>query len=164
MVFNIVDLSAKWGRKMLLAVKDKSFLNALDAVPYTLILSKKVLEDITNLSLDFENEIIKACRYLFDKGIKHIIIDNTENGLIILNEEYGYRLSVAFEDKDRRLSYAGVLGGFALSINRRYDMETLCKLSYACGLVNFEYFDMEFGATDIKALMKTIELTRFNNI
>ena len=164
MLYNIVDLSTKWGRKLLLGVKDESFENAIDAVPYVLMLNKSILENITNLSLDFENEIIKACRYLFDIGIKHIIIDNNENGLIVLNEKYGYRLSVPFEHRNKGLSYGGALGGFALSINRNYEMETLCKLSYACGLANFEYLDIELEASDIKALMKTIELTKFNNI
>lgn len=164
MLYNMVDLSSKWGRRILLGVKDKSFKSAIEAVPYALMLNKSILEDITNLVLDFENEMIKACSYLFDKGIKHILIDNNENGLIILNEKFGYRLSVPSEYRIKRLSYGGVLGGFSLSINRNYDMEILCKLSYACGLVDFAYKDIELEATDIKALMKVIELTKFNNI
>jgi len=164
MAYNIVDLSIKWGRQILLAVKDKSFQNAIEASPYVLMISKSILEDITNLSLDFETEIIKACRYLFDKGIKHIIIDNNEKGLIILNEEYGYRVSVPFKYGKGELSYGGLLGGLALAMSRNYDMETVCKLSYACGLVNFEDKNLELEVTDIKALMKEIELARFNNI
>ncbi len=166
MLYNIVDLSKKWGRRLFLGVKDRSFENAIDAGPYVLMLNKSILEGITNLSLDFENEIIKACRYLFDKDIKHIIIDNNENGLIILNEKYGYRLSAPVKYRNEGLSYGGVLGGYALSINRNYEMETLCKLSYACGLVNFEHLnlDVELEASDIKTLMKTIEINKFNNI
>lgn len=164
MLFNIVDLSSKWGRKMFLGVKEKTFQGAIEGVPYTLILNKNILEDITNLSLDFENEIIKACIYLFDKGIKNIIIDNNEKGLIVLDEECVYRLSLPLEYSNRNLSYGGFLGGFALSISRNYDMETLCKLSYACGLLNFENFTSDLEATDIKALMKIIDLTKYNNI
>lgn len=164
MLYNIVDLAEQWGRRLLLGVKDKSFKNAIEAVPFVLMLNKSILEDLTNLSLEYENEIIKACRYLFDKGIKHIIIDNNEKGLIVLNEEFIYKLSAPFEYRDKDLSYGGSLGGFALAINKKYDMETLCKLSYACGLMDFEYPNLRLEVADIKALMKTIEFNKFNNV
>lgn len=164
MIFEMVDLSNKWGRKLFLAVKDEGFINAIEAVPYTLLINKNTLEDITNLSLNFENEIIKSCRHLLDKGIRHIIIDNNENGIIVLNDQYGYKLSVPLNYKDIKISYGAILGGFSLSMSRNYDMDTLCKLSYACGLVNFEDLNRDLEGTDIKALMKVIESSRFNNI
>lgn len=162
LTFNIGDLSHKWGRKIFLAVNDKTYFDILETRPFAIILNKRILEDLTNLSLDFENEIIKACNYLLDKGIAHIIIDNNENGLIILNKDHVHKLSLKDKKKQVNISHGGVLGGFILSLVRDYDIKTLCKLTYACGLV--DYFEDEIETSHIKSLMKDIDLFSFNNI
>ena len=118
------------------------------------------LEDLTNLQLNYENEIIKAANYILGKGIKLVIIDLNEKGSIVLNQERGYRLELNNLDiKSLNIDQGYILAGYAFGMEKDYDLEMTMKLGQAFRIAyglaeNIDDIDM----SDIKKIMGNITI------
>src|SRR5690606_27001866 len=91
MVGELVNMTAQWGRKSLVGLKGKEASHALQGKPYLLALDLDTLENMTHLKLEYDSEIVKAARYVLDKGVEYLVIDLSEKGSIVLTGDRGYR-------------------------------------------------------------------------
>lgn len=159
----IISMSKDWGRTVMVSVEESLVTQAVKSSPDVLMTDVEGLEKLTNLKLEYEGEIIRATRYIFDNNIGYAIIDMEDKGLLILDSTKGVSLQLSGGYKGiSDIGHGKVLGGFATGILRGYDLETTAKLSYACGIVEMNGRMPEM--TDIKAVMNNILARGFHNI
>lgn len=161
--YDIISMGNKYGKKSILACKGPSLIYGIEAAPYMVLLNKEDLEGITKLSLNYEYEIIKAGLYVLEKGVSFLVIELGDKGSIVLTQEQVYRVEAPKGEKDYcKINYGYMVAGFAVSIQRNHDIDTLLKLGQACGIVNcFKHSD-NVDMSDIKRIISDIEVSTFN--
>jgi len=158
--FDLITLSNSMNKTFLLEATWPELKYGIEAKPYMVKLNLHELENLTHLKLNFENEIIKAANYILEKGIELVVIDLNEKGSIVLNKDRGYRLELNnLPDKLLNTDSGYMLAGYALGIDKDYDMEVTMKLGQAFrvayGLAeNINDIDM----SDIKRIMGNITI------
>ncbi len=162
--FDLVTLANKMGKKFILDIGRDGLSYGIDATPYMVILNQRELEDFIKVSLHFENEIIKAGRYILDRGVEFVVIDLDNRGSLVLGQDRGYRVEIPyFGNKMANIDYNGISAGFALGINRNYDIEMAIRLGQAFNIASrLESDIMKVEASDIKRLMSQIEVYPIN--
>lgn len=161
--YDIISMANKYGKKAILASKGQSLIYGIEAAPYMVLLSKEDLEEITRLSLNYEYEIIKAGLYVLEKGVSFLVIELGDKGSIVLTQEQVYRVEFPKGEKDYcKINYGYMIAGFAISIQRNYDIDTLLKLGQACGMVNCYKHSETIDMSDIKRIISDIEVSTFN--
>ena len=164
MPMDILHLTSEWGRRMLISPRKDALLEVVEGAPFLIVLDVESMEKLTNLKLEYEGELIRASQYLFQNDISFVIIDRGENGLLVMNSETGVSMSLENESLNSgRFMHGGLLAGFATGMRRKYDFETTSRLSFACGSLDFRRIDGRPDMTDIKALMKKIDIRKFHN-
>lgn len=165
MPIDILNLASDWGRKILISPGKDALMDIVEASPFMIVLDVDGMEILTNLKLEYEGEIIKASQYLFQNDIGFVIIDMGEKGLLVMNSEGGVSMSMDNASlKNGRFMHGGLLAGFATGMKRKYDFETTSRLSFACGALDFRRMEGKPDMTDIKALMKKVDMRRFHNL
>ncbi|WP_312667711.1 1-phosphofructokinase family hexose kinase [Tissierella praeacuta] len=160
--FDLITLANKKGKKFILDVGADELFHGIDAAPYMVSLNQRELEGFMKISLDFENEIIKAGRYILDRGVEFVVIDLQNRGCLVLGQEKGYRVEIPYLGNKFR-GYSYISAGFALGINRNYDIEMTIRLGQAFSIVsNLEHDIMKVEVSDIKKFMSQIEIYPIN--
>lgn len=163
--FDLITISNRKEKISILDVGEEHLSKAIDAPPYAVVLSKDELENLVNLKLDFENEIIKAGKYILDKGVRILVINLQDKGIIVLEKEEGYRLEMSNLDinMDGELDNSGIVVGLALGITRNYDFEMTLRLSQAFNIAYAMEQDINrLEMSDIKRIMGEIEIYLIN--
>lgn len=166
--FHLINLCNRKEKTFILDAKGEELLKAIDGSPNIVIISKEELEKLVNLNLNFENEIIRASRYVLDKGVNILVINLYEKGILVLEESTGYRLELpslhGLENKMETLDNSGIVVGFALGISRNYDLEMTLKLSQAFSIAYTMEKDINLlDMGTIKKLMNEIEIYPINH-
>lgn len=162
--FDLITLANKRDKKFILNVGVEEMSYGIDAAPFMVILNQRGLEDIIKLSLHFENEIIKAARYILDRGVEFVVIDLQSRGSLVLGRERGYRVEIPYKgNKMISTDYSSMSAGFALGINRGYDIEMTLRLGQAFNIAaNLQPEIMKIEVSDIKRLIGQIEIYPIN--
>lgn len=163
--FDLINFSNRKEKVFILDVVGEELLKGIYASPYIVILSKLELENLVNSKLDFENEIIKAGRFILDKGVKILVINLKEKGIIVLEKTTGYRLEIPNMDVDMdELDNSGIVSGLALGISRNYDFEMTLRLSQGFSMAYaMEQNISRLEMSDIKRFMGEINLYPINH-
>jgi len=162
--YNIVSINNKRNKRTLMAVESEELQLALDAKPNVVLIDKVQLEDIMHLSLDYEYEIIKAGKYIIDKGIKTVIIPMLNGSSIAITNDNTFRIDYEGEDSlEIKIDKGNMLGGLAFGFERNYDFEMILKLGQACGISNYIGVTKKVDMSDIKRIMGNIKISAFNN-
>lgn len=163
--FDLINLSNSKEKVFILDVVGEELLKGIDASPYIVIISKEELENLVNLNLDFENEIIKAGRFILDKGVKILVINLQEKGTIVLEESTGYRLDLPELNVDmKEMDNSGIVAGLALGISRKYDFEMTLRLSQAFSVAYAMEQDINrLEMSDVKRFMGEIDIYPINH-
>lgn len=157
--FDLITLANKRSKKFILNVSSDELFYGIDAIPYMVILNQMELEDLIKISLHFENEIIKAGRYILDRGVEFAVIDLQKRGCLVLGQERGYRVEIPYSSTMDNTDHSSMAAGFALGINRNYDLEMTIRLGQSFKIAsNSEPDIMRIEASDIKRLMSQIEI------
>lgn len=162
--FDLINLCNRKEKVFILDVVGEELSKSIDASPHIVIVSKKELEGFVNLNLNFELEIIKASKSILDKGVKILVVNLHENGILILEESKGYRLVLPNHNSiSLRRDNTGILVGLALGISRSYDFEMTLKLSQAFNIAYTMEEDIStLDMSDIKRLMGEIDMSPIN--
>lgn len=161
----LVNMTSQWGRKSLVGLKGKEAMHALQGKPFLLALDIDTLENMTHLKLEYDSEIIKAARYVLDKGVEYLVIDLNEKGAIVLTGERGYRFEYPHPlNQHCTVNFGYMLGGFAAGITRGYDEETVLRLGIAGSIIHCSRHSSEVDMSDIKSLMNKLKIRAFSNI
>lgn len=158
--FDLISLSNTMNKNFLLDTSGKSLKYGIEAMPYMVKLNLSELEDLTNLELNFENEMIKAANYILDKDIKLVVIDLDEKGSIVLNKERGYRLEVNnIASQSLNIDQGYMIAGYAFGMEKDYDLEMTMKLGQAFRIAYGLAEDIDdIDMSDIKKIMGNITI------
>ena len=160
--FNLVKLAQENRKKIILDIGNHGLNLGIDAIPYMVIVDQRQLEDILGLKLNFENELIKAGRFMLDKGIKYVAINLYDRGSIILGQDKGYLLDINHHKEIMNHKNSTMAAGFALGFDRNYDMEMVIRLGQAFGMVSSIKEIGKIEMSDIKKVMSQIEIYPIN--
>lgn len=165
MLEDMLIMSRQFGRISLAALRGRDVAQAVKGSPFLMALDLESLENITHLKLEYDSEIIKACRYLLDKDIEYVFVDLREKGALVLSEEKGYRVDIPSIGREHcNSNYGYLLAGVALGMIRGYDEETIFRLGVAASLIHCFRRSGEVDMSDIKGLMNKLEVRTFRNI
>lgn len=161
--FDLISIANKNNKKFILQAKGEELKRGLEAIPFMVILDKEDLEYLSNLRLDFENEIIKVGHSIIEKGIKLVCIDLNEKGSIVLTKDKGYRLEIDNSIVNLQKDKGYMVAGFAFGLYKNYDMETILRLAQASRLVYAMEDELDrIDMSDIKRFMTKIDIYPIN--
>lgn len=161
-VYYFVQIAKKYDLQIFLKLKGEELRYVLDTEPCFLLIDKEDLEDLTKLRLGTVGEVIRASRYIMDRGVKKLAINLDNKGSILITENSYYRINILDNEKAFETNSAYMLGGYALSISRGYDIEMTAKLGQACGIGNSYVEDEIKDMGDIKYIMNEIEVKKYD--
>ena len=162
--FDLINIANRNHKKFILEAKGKELKYGLRANPFMVKLKKEDLEYLSNLKLDFENEIIKVGYSIIEKGIELVAIDLNEKGSMILTKDKGYRVELDNNNINNLGDDHGyMVAGFAFGLYKNYDLETIMRLGQASRLVyGVEKDKASIDMSDIKRHMSKIEIYQIN--
>lgn len=162
--YDLIKYANKNNKKFILDIKGEELNYSIDASPYMVILDQEELENLIKLSLNFENEIIKGGRYILDKGVEFVVIDLQNKGSIVLGQKQGYRIEIPYTNKNNTSKdHSGFAAGFALGLNRGYDLDMTLRLGQAFDIAsNLEQNTSNIEMSDVKRIMGEIEIYPIN--
>lgn len=157
--YKLISIARDKSKRFILEAQGEALKNGIEAKPYMVILDKERLEELTNIILDYENEIIKAANYILHRGVEFVVICLPNSEILLLGQEKGMRIS-----SDQLLenmpssSLNKVSAAFALSIRRNYDLDMTARLAYAFYVYQYLGGSMEeIDLSEIKRIMTSVE-------
>ncbi|MEG2354097.1 MAG: 1-phosphofructokinase family hexose kinase [Clostridium sp.] len=130
--------------KFILDTSGEALKVALESNPYLIKPNTDEIKQLLNINVKSKEEIISAGMSLIEMGAQNVCISLGKNGMIYLNNEEIYEVTVP---KVEALNTVGsgdsTIGGFSVGILRGYDTISLLKLANACGISNA--LNMETG-------------------
>lgn len=161
--FDLISMANRNNKKFILEARGKELKYGLLANPFMVKLKKDDLEYLSNLHLDFENEIIKVGHSIIEQGIELVAIDLDEKGSIILTKDKGYRLELGDGIDSIGEDNGYMVAGFAFGLYKKHDLETIMKLGQGARLAYGLEKDMErIDMSDVKKYMSRIEIYPIN--
>lgn len=161
--FDLIGLANRNDKKFILEASGKELKYGLEAKPFMVKLRKDDLESLSNLELDFENEIIKVGHSIVEQGIQLLVIDLDDKGSIVLTQDKGYRLELDNSINNIGYDNGYMAAGFAFGLYKNYDLETIMKFGQASRLVYSIEDDLDrIDMSDIKKYMTMIEIRTIN--
>ena len=161
-IYDFVHRARKYNLKIFIRLKGEELKYTLDSKPCYLLIDKEDLEDLTNLRLTTSGEIIKASRYIMDRGVKKLVINLDDRGSILLTQDSYYRVNILNNNRNFKTNPSYMLGGYAFAVSRGYNVEMAAKLGQACG-IGSSYIEGEIkDMGDIKQTMNDIEVKKYD--
>lgn len=154
----LIKIANKNNKKFIFQARGQVFKKGIEASPYMVVVDKKILEDLTNLSLQNEKDIIQGSNYIFNKGVAFVVICMENGDIIFLGKEKGYK-TVGYVDIIKNNDLKKTMAAFALGINRNYDLDMTLRLAYAFN--NYKTSDIidEIDISDIKRIMTETDIS-----
>lgn len=159
--FQLIVLANKKRKKFILQADVEELKKGIEAIPYMVVLDKQKLEDLINIDLQCENEIIKGANYILHKGIEFVVILMPNNEMFLLGQEKGYKISGTIGDTNTS-NLKRIVAGFALGINRNYDLDMTLRLAYAFNSYGASDNSEEIDISEIKKIMVQAEISFVN--
>jgi len=149
----LIELANKQRKKFILDTSREALKQGIESKPYLIKPNKEELESLLGISICSENDIIKAAKYLINKGISIVAISLGKEGSLVVIDNYMYRVKTPKIDAVNPVgSGDSMIAGFAVSIKRNYDFEYMLRLAAACGTANA--MEEETGKVDINKVNK----------
>lgn len=144
-------------KKYILEIKTKENLIALKEAPYIVIVSKEILEDISNLILNTKESIAAANNYILKSGVKAVFVNLYEGGIIYSSRKESYHI-IDSKNNDEFLSRCncGLIAGMLIGLLRKYDRDMLFKLCHAYNISYNNNEIMDIRMTNVKKDMTDV--------
>lgn len=153
---DMIKIAKKKGKKFILDTSGEALRLGIEAAPTLIKPNKEELESLTGISIESSNQLIKAGKDLLDKGIEIVAISLGQDGSMVFHKNNIYKITVP---KVKVLNPIGsgdsMIAGFAVSMNRGYDFETMLKIGAACGTANA--MENETGKVDQGNMYRVME-------
>lgn len=163
--YNMTLINNRFKKKTLMALDSVEELEyALEAKPNVVLIEKDQLEQLTNLSLDYQYEIKRAGKYILEKGLELVLIPAKDGSSIVLTKDkiYGIEYENPKVSIDIDIHRGHMLGGLAFAMERQYDLEMILKLGQACGISESIIGKNQADMSDIKKIMGKVKINSFN--
>lgn len=163
--YELIKIANENRKKFILSANGEEFKKGIEAIPYMAILDKERLEDFTNLKFQYENEIIKASRYILDRGVEFVIICLGKDEFLMLGKEKAYRIDNNLERETSEYNdLKNISAAFALGIKRNYDLDMTLRLASAFNSYSSLEDICEIDVSMIKRMMTQADIISFNYV
>ncbi len=126
-----------------------------DSKPYVLIMDKKDLTGEENIT--HTGDVPEVTKKLIDKGVG-IVVVNSQRATVVSTKDKNYKVYFDKISDFKTYNKNLILAGFAIGIDRDYDLETTIKLAIASSICeNYMKFS-EVEMSEIKKLMNSVKV------
>ncbi|MFX0560362.1 1-phosphofructokinase [Tepidibacillus infernus] len=147
MYYELIIRAKKKGKKFILDTSGLALKEGVKASPYLIKPNKRELESLMNRPIDTEEEIIEAVKEISQNSIEFVVVSLGSDGAIIIHKDIGYKVKTPkIKVKNPVGSGDSMVAGFAIGLNRNYEIEEMLKFGVACGTANA----MEMGTGQIR--------------
>lgn len=161
--FDLITIANRSKKKFILEGKGPELKYGLEALPFMVKLKREDLEELSNLELEFENEIIKVGYSIIEKGVQLVLIDLDDKGSIVLTKDKGYRVEIDSSIDKLKEDQGYMVAGFAFGLYKNYDLDTIMRLGQASRIVYSIEDDLDrIDMSDIKRYMSKIDIYQIN--
>lgn len=133
----IGNICEKHSIKFILDTSGDALKVALESKPYLIKPNSDEIKQLLDVNIDSKEEIIIAARELLKMGAQNVCISLGKDGMIFLNNENTYEVSIPTVDAINTVgSGDSTIAGFSVGILRGYNITDTLKLANACGISN----------------------------
>jgi len=153
---HLIVMAKKQGKKFILDTSGEALKQGIEAGPFLVKPNKEELENLVGQPVTKEEEITNAAKILLGKGIKIVVVSLGKEGAIAFCGDHSYKIGVP-EIKVVNPVGSGdsMIAGFAVSLLRDYNLESLLKMGAACGTANA--MEPETGKVNINNVKKIMD-------
>lgn len=158
----LIKIAKKQGKKFILDTSGEALKLGIEAAPFLIKPNKEELENIMGFTITNENDVIQAAKNLLNKNVEIIVISLGSEGAMAFFENYAYKVKVPnIKTVNPVGSGDSMVAGFAVSILREYDFETVLRIAAACGTANaMEAETGKISMNNVKKLMNEIKVEK----
>lgn len=133
----LIEKARKEGKKFLLDTSGELLLKGIEAKPFFIKPNQDEIEMITGNKVSNEKEIIKEIKKLREMGIECVTVSLGKDGSLVGYKDKIYKVEVP---KIKAINPVGsgdsFVGGFAVGLERGYNIKDTIALAAACGTAN----------------------------
>lgn len=158
----LIGIAKKHDKKFILDTSGEALKLGIEGGPFLVKPNKEELENLVGYTFINEGDIIEGVKPFLDKGVNIVVTSLGSEGAMAISKDCAYKVKVPEINTINPVgSGDSMVAGFAVSILRKYDLETMLRLAAACGTANA--MEAETGRIDIdnvKNLMKEIKIEK----
>ncbi|MCG8485784.1 MAG: 1-phosphofructokinase [Clostridia bacterium] len=133
----LIDKAKEKGVMFLLDTSGMPLKYGIEAAPFLIKPNKEELAFLTGRALETESDIIYAIRDLMKSRVQVIVVSLGSEGAVAAYKETLYRVKIP---KIKTVNPVGsgdaMIGGFAVALNKGYNIEDMLIYGTACGISN----------------------------
>lgn len=158
----LIDIAKEHEKKFILDTSGEALKLGAKGAPFLVKPNKEELEKLVGHNISNEDEIAEGAKHLLDKGINIVVVSLGSQGAMAFSGGYAYKVKVPKVNAVNPVgSGDSMVAGFAVSILRKYDFETMLRLAAACGTANaMERETGKVNIDNVRRIMKGIKIEK----
>lgn len=158
----LIDIAKEHEKKFILDTSGEALKLGTKGAPFLVKPNKEELEKLVGHNISNEDEIAEGAKHLLDKGINIVVVSLGSQGAMAFSGDYAYKVKVPKVNAVNPVgSGDSMVAGFAVSILRKYDFETMLRLAAACGTANaMEKETGKVNIDNVKKIMRDIKIEK----
>ncbi|WP_432663270.1 1-phosphofructokinase [Wukongibacter baidiensis] len=156
-IYKELILRAKeYNVKFLLDTSGDGFKTGIESAPYLVKPNKEELEELTEISIESEEDIIISGKELLKKGIEIVVISLGGEGSIVFSRDNIFKVKLPNVTVVNPVgSGDSMIAGFAVALKRGYSIEKMIKFASATGTANA--MEKETGKVSREIVMELMD-------
>lgn len=158
----LIDIAKEHEKKFILDTSGEALKLGTKGAPFLVKPNKEELEKLVGHNISNEDEIAEGAKHLLDKGINIVVVSLGSEGAMAFSGDYAYKVKVPKVNAVNPVgSGDSMVAGFAVSILRKYDFETMLRLAAACGTANaMEKETGKVNIDNVRRIMRDIKIEK----
>jgi tagatose 6-phosphate kinase len=133
----LIEKANKEGKKFLLDTSGELLLKGIEAKPFFIKPNEHEIEMITGCKVTDQVSLINEIKKLRNRGIACVVVSLGKDGSLIGYGDKIYKVTVPKVNAVNPIgSGDSFVGGFAVGLERNYDIKDIIALATACGTAN----------------------------
>ncbi|WP_250674141.1 1-phosphofructokinase [Paraclostridium ghonii] len=150
--------------KFILDTSGESLKLGIKSSPYLIKPNMDELEFLSGIKIKTIYDIINISKKILLTGVKNVCVSMGKDGMILVNKDFVYKVEIPKIDVVNTVgSGDSSIAGFALGIERKYDLKETLKLANACGMSNAMHISTgDINLEDIEKFIDQINVYEHN--
>ncbi len=131
-----IELANRQGVKTILDADDKALVEGIQAIPFAIKPNIHELEQLTGGKLADDQDIVRACQLLLERGLQLIIVSMGAQGAIVMNCQEAYRVKVgAIIPQSTVGAGDSMVGALVYSLLSQHSLAETARWAVAAGTI-----------------------------
>lgn len=160
---DLIDIATNRGKKFLLDTSGNALKEGIKASPFLIKPNKEELGNILGTPINTESKLVDGIKSLSKYNIGIIVVSlGSEGSLVCINDKI-YKVNIPGVKTINPVgSGDSMIAGFAVALERGYDLDTMIRFASACGTANA--MESETGKVSIETVDKLMGEIRCKEI